>query len=187
MNFYYNDNKMRFPRRNKIDSRCHLDKNRNYRKIIGFKPTCYWYSIGNGWYKFWYEYAEMQEVKDQVVCQVDVKRNSFTTLDKKEKGKILVIDSLEEVKKLNKKYSVMKPLHEGKKARLIDFNKLSETYGGIEFRNYSKIKKEIKENKRLNWRRDYIWYFMLDVSSGCVWNLNLIDVKEVGKLKNFVQ
>ena len=174
---------MRFPRRNKIDSRCHLDKNRNYRKIIGFKPQCYWYSLGDEWYKFWYEREEMQEVRDQVVCQVSVKRNSFTTLEKKEKGKILVIDSLDEIKKLNKRYSVVTKL----KAKLIDFNKLSETYGGIEFRNYSKIKKEINGNKRLNWRRDYLWYFSLDVSSGCVWDLSLINVKEVGKLKNFVQ
>lgn len=181
---------MRFPRRNKIDSRCHLDKNRNYRKVIDFKPKCYWYSLGDEWYKFWYESEKMREVRDQVVCQVSVKRNSFTTLEKKEKGKILVIDSLDEIKKLNRRYSVVKKIITSKKVynwRLIDFNKLSETYGGIEFRNYSKIKKEINGNKRLNWRRDYLWYFTLDVSSGCVWDLNLINVKEVGKLKNFVQ
>jgi hypothetical protein len=176
---------MRFPRRNKIDYKCHLDKNRRYRKIIDFKPTCYWYGIGNEWYKFWYEYAEIEKVKDQVVCQIDVKRNSLTTFEKKERGKILVIDSLDEVKKLNKKYSVLSgPSKE--KYRLIDFNKLSETYGGIEFRNYSKIKKQINENKKLHWRRDYVWYFMLDVSSGCVWDLDLINVKEVGKLKFFI-
>jgi len=98
-----------------------------------------------------------------------------------------VIDSFEEVKKLNKKYGVLQRFRDdGKPVRLINFQKLSEKYGGIEFRNYKQIKKQIKENKKLNWGRDYLWYFSLDVSSGCVWDLSLIEVEKKGKLKDFV-
>jgi len=179
---------MRFPRRNKIAKNCDLDKNKKYRKILSFKPVCYWYSLGREWFDFWYD-GETSEISasNEVVCEIKIKKGTFTTLSSKDKGKILVIDSLEEVKKLNKNYSVFQRFEDnGKQVRLIDFQKLSEKYGGIEFRNFKKIKKQIKENKRLNWRRDYLWYFMLDVSSGCVWDLSLLDVEKKGKLKNFI-
>ena len=95
----------RFPRRNKIARNCDLNKNIKYSQVLSFKPFCYWYSLGDDWYKFWFEQEKMQEVTNQVVCEIKIKRNMFTTLEKKEKGKILVIDSLEDVHKMNKKYS----------------------------------------------------------------------------------
>ena len=138
---------MGFPRRNKIAKTCDLDKNIKYKQIIDFKPTCYWYSLGKEWYNFWFKDNEMEKVKNQVVCEIKVKRNMFTTLEKKEKGKILVIDSFEDVKKLYKKYSKLVKL-EARKYRLIDFNEVAKIYGGIEFRNYGKIRKQIIENKK---------------------------------------
>lgn len=179
---------MRFPRRNKIAKTCDLDKNIKYKQIIDFKPKCYWYSLGKEWYNFWYK-QENNKVANEVVCEIKIKNNMFTTLEGKDKNKILVIDSLEEVKKLNKKYSVLRRMkYKGKlePVRLIDFQKLSEKYGGVEFRNYKKIKKQIVENKKLNWKRDYNWYYMLDVSSGCVWDMSLVEVEKKGKLKDFV-
>ena len=178
---------MRFPTRNKIAKNCDLDKNIKYRQIISFKPTCYWYSLGREWFDFWFLDSELEKVNNQVLCKIKIKRDTFATLSSKDKGKLLVIDSLEEVKKINKKYGVLQRFRDdGKPVRLINFQKLSEKYGGIEFRNYKQIRKQIKENKKLNWRRDYLWYFSLDVSSGCVWDLSLIEVEKKGKLKNFV-
>ena len=171
---------MRFPRRNKIAKSCDLDKNIKYKQIIDLKPRCYWYSLGKEWYNFWFEGNEMEKVKNQVVCEIKVKRNMFTTLEKKEKGKILVIDSFEDVKKLYKKYSKLVKL-EVSKHRLIDFNEVAKIYGGIEFRNYGKIRKRIIEDYRY-----YSSYLTIDVSSGCIWNLSLIDVVKKGKLKDFV-
>ena len=178
---------MRFPRRNKIARNCDLDKNIKYRQIIEFKPKGYWYSLGSEWFDFWFLKLELEKVKSQVVCEIKIKRNDFTKFGEKDKGKILVIDSLEEVKKINKKYGVLQRFRDDEKpVRLINFQKLSEKYGGIEFRNYKQIRKQIKENKKLNWRRDYLWYFSLDVSSGCIWDLSLIEVEKKGKLKDFV-
>lgn len=176
---------MRFPRRNKIARSCDLDKNIKYKQIIDLKPRCYWYSLGKEWYNFWFEGNEMEKVKNQVVCEIKVKRNMFTTLEKKEKGKILVIDSFEDVKKLYKKYSKLVK-SEDSKYRLIDFNEVAKIYGGIEFRNYSKIKQQIFEFKKLNQVRYYLSYLTVDVSSGCVWDLSLIEVEKKGKLKDFV-
>ena len=187
---------MKFPRRNKIAKNCDLDKNIGYRQKIDFKPRCYWYSLGDEWYKFWYEGEKMDTVKNQVVCEIKVKRNMFTTLKKKEKGKILVIDSLEEVNKLYKKYSkLVKFGTNNKKYRFFDFNEVAKIYGGIEFRNYSKIKSQIFEETFYSGKKDkesykyymyYFSYYTIDVSSGCVWDLDLIDVKKIGKLKDFV-
>ena len=175
---------MRFPRRNKIARNCDLDKNIKYREILEFKPTCYWYSLGSEWYNFWYK-KEGHKVTNEVVCEIKIKKDMFTNFGEKNKGKILVIDSLEEVKKLNKKYSVSMKMGKSKDVKMINFQKLSEIYGGVEFRNYKKIKKQIMETKRNN-LKEYNWYNMLGVSSGCVWDLSLIDVEKKGKLKDFV-
>tara|TARA_R110001592_G_scaffold18816_14_gene77833 strand:- start:29887 stop:30417 length:531 start_codon:yes stop_codon:yes gene_type:complete len=172
----------RFPRRNKIANNCDLDKNVKYRQIVNFKPFCYWYSLGDDWYKFWYEEEKMSKVSNQVVCEIKIKRNMFTTLEKKEKGKILVIDSLEDVHTMNKKYSKKW----NGKYKLIDFNQVAKIYSGIEFRNYHKIRKYIYENN-LYLSDKYSWYLTVDVNSGCVWNLDIIEVEKIGKLKEFVK
>ena len=128
----------RFPRRNKIAMDCDLNKNIKYKQALHFKPFCYWYSLGDDWYKFWFEQEKMREVTNQVVCEIKIKRNMFTTLEKKEEGKILVISSMEDVHKLNKKY-----LKKDGKYKWIDFNEVAKTYSGMEFRNYHKIRNEI--------------------------------------------
>jgi len=201
---------MRFPRRNKIARSCDLDKNIKYRKILSFKPVGYWYSLGKEWYNLWYKFFD-HKVTNEVICEIKVKKNMFTTLDKKEKGKILVIDSLKDVKKIFSLFGTLKIIEINKNGRsvndfrdiklgkrksdyddaiigLLDFNKISENFSGIEFRNYKKTKKEmlleIEKNKIKMF--EYSWYDTLDVSSGCVWDLNLIEVEKKGKLKNFV-
>ena len=106
---------------------------------------------------------------------------------KKEKGKILVIDSLEDVHKMNKKYSKKDRNH-----KLIDFNEVAKKYSGIEFRNYDKIREEIWGKQFLSLTKNsftsrYMWYLTIDVNSGCVWDLDIIEVEKIGKLKDFVK
>lgn len=176
---------MRFPRRNKIARNCDLDKNIKYRQIIEFKPKGYWYSLGSEWYNHWFLKLELEKVKSQVVCEIKIEKNNFTKFREKDKGKILVIDTLEDVKKLKSKYGMIKTSKKDSKSfTMIDFQKLSENYSGIEFRNYKSILKKLKENK--NNDKKYGWYYLLDVSSGCVWDLSLIEVEKKGKLKDFV-
>lgn len=174
--------KMRFPRRNKIAKNCDFYINNEN----GLKPSGYWYSFGKEWYDFWYVDGK-NKIGNNVVCEIKIKRNMFTTLEKKEKGKILIIDSIEEVQKLKKKYSyLIKFGDKTKPRRLINFEKLSEIYGGIEFRNFNKINKQIDQDKKHNRYQDYLWYKIIDVSSGCVWNSSLVETTNKGKLKDFI-
>ena len=162
---------MRFPRRNKIARKCDLEKNIRYPQIKHFKPKCYWYSIGSAWFV----QEEMEKIKTQVVCEVKIDKSSFTKMGERGgKGKVLVIDGKEDVIKLTKKY-----ISKSHGYYLLDFEKMSKMYGGIEFRNYKRHKEFLEDPK-------YLWYMMINVSSGCVWDTSLIDITQKGKLKDFV-
>jgi len=49
----------------------------------------------------------------------------------------------------------------------IDWIKVQKDYSGIEFNNYDKTEYLYKP--------EYLWYTTIDVLSGCIWNLKLID------------
>jgi len=134
---------MRFPRRNRIDKKCNLDKNICYRNLIDFKPECYWYSLGKAWYNFWYVEEQMEKVTTQVVCEVTLPKNIFTTLKKREEGKILVIDSVEDVKILTKEFGEN---YKNFTSKLLNFNLMIKKMKikGIEFRNYNKVREELR-------------------------------------------
>jgi hypothetical protein len=170
---------MRFPVRNKIAKKCDIEKNVKYRQIIDFTAKCFWYSLGKDWYNHWFVKEKAEKVTNQVVCQIKIKRTDFIKFGEKGEGKILVIDSLEDVKKLKSKYGI------SKKYTLIDFQRLSKKYSGIEFRNYHQISKKMKENNKLT-KNNYNWYYMIGVNSGCVWDTSLITVEEKGKLKSYI-
>ena len=174
---------MRFPRRNRIDKKCNLDKNVRYRNLIGVKPEGYWYSLSRAWYDYWYIYGQLKKVTTQVVCEVTLPKNIFTTLKKREEGKILVIESVEDVKILNKEFG-----KNDKKfnIKLINFNLMIKKMKikGIEFRNYNKVREELRKIK--GYKNNYSWFCSIDVNSGCVWDPSILEVKTVGALKDFV-
>jgi len=175
---------MRFPRRNRIDKKCNLDKNFRYRNSEEINAKGYWYSLGKAWYNFWYVEAQMKKVTTQVVCEVTLPKNIFTTLKKREEGKILVIDSVEDVKILTKEFGEKNPgvLNYG---LLIKKLKIK----GIEFRKYDKTKQEIFTQSFQVSRQEFMkygWFYNIDVSSGCVWDPSILEVKTAGALKDFV-
>ena len=52
---------------------------------------------------------------------------------------------------------------------------VSNIWGGIEIKNYYKIRREfLKEINLQKLSKDYEWFYDLDFSSGCVWNLDII-------------
>ena len=162
-----------FPKRNKISRRCDLEKNLRYRQLVGFEPNCYWYSIGRGWYNYWFKKLKREKVSTQVVCDVKIPESNFTTLRKSEKGKILIIETEREILEVTKRFGVT---HYG--ITLIDFTKLAKIFSGIEFRNYSMKKAPHPEE---------LWYHKIAVSSGCIWDLSVIESTEVkGKLREFI-
>lgn len=53
----------------------------------------------------------------------------------------------------------------------IQWKKVANCFGGIEFRHYQTIRKHIRKNHLTD---AYLWYLSIDVSSGCVWNPALV-------------
>ena len=180
---------MRFSRRNRIDKKCNLDKNYFYRNFINAKG--YWYSLGRAWYDYWYV-VRGEKITTQVVCEVTLPKNIFTTLKKREEGKILVIDSVEDVKILTKEFGEPESEDLFEDRFLINYKLLVKKLKikGIEFRKYDEIRRKLMNTddvgKWLYYERRYVWFLDIMVNSGCVWDPSILEVKTVGKLKDFV-
>lgn len=91
----------------------------------------------------------------------------------------MVINKEEDIKKFTKKYrdksikfekTVLKANNSPKLIidySIIDWEKVTKDYGGIEFCPYIPI--NIGDSKKTNYI--YNWYNTIDVSSGCIWNV----------------
>ena len=151
-----------------------LDYNTKYDQDINIKPEGFWYQFCDCFQK-WKNTNEITNVKfGKYIYQVDLKPNSLTYLDKKsDKNKILVLSNIEEVLKFSRKYGKSV----SSKLRLIDWEKVSLLFGGIEIKNFNKIKTEMWKLKVVD---RIAWVSSFDFSSGCVWNLDIIkDVKKI--------
>jgi hypothetical protein len=145
----------------------------------GFKFLDYYYEQGpdvkpEG---FWYQLRGCLFGGDvcfgEFLYKVELKQRSLAYLDgEKSTNKILVLSSKKDVEIFDKKYGVDYSDGEGEKVyRFVDWEKVSEDYGGFEIKNYIKIKKEIKET---NMSRKLLWVTSFDFSSGCIWNTAII-------------
>jgi len=169
-----------------------------------FKPLGLWYAIGDSWYKYWYRnFLEMKNLpKNLNIFKLFIRKNSFTTdIKNPNPNKILRIKTNDDVKLFTKLYSI-KPY---KKLRgtllkkeqfsnndwkmfkniyhddnLIDWEKVSKKFGGIEFNPYiHQVINPIKNGKKSIL---IMWYNTVDISSGCIWNLKPI-VDNIQKMK----
>lgn len=171
---------MKLPKRNLISDKKTINKNISYEQNPGrFKPNGLWYSCYNAWFDKIMR-NNMNNKMQKYIHKLNLKKNSLTTLDKKDKGKILVINKEEDIKKFTKKYrdkrikfekTVLKANNSPKLIidnSYIDWEKVAKDYGGIEFCPYIPIE-YIGDPKTTNYR--YQWYNTIDVSSGCIWNI----------------
>lgn len=149
-----------------------LDRNRKYRQFVFFKPFGLWVGICNSWYDFWYG-EKMGKIKGKFIYEVSLFPDSYTRQKRYRKGKypkkILIIETLDDIEYINREYG----RHEEDtdpaiKNHLVDWQKFSERYGGIEIRNYINDI-EVKMNNA--------WYSTVDVDSLCIWDLSI--VKEI--------
>jgi len=99
--------------------------------------------------------------------------------DKKDATKILVLNSLKQVKSFTKKYIY-------KTEPYINWKKVSKDYGGIEFKNYKNIQdqiiKIIRKKKHKIGNFDLTWATAFDVNGGCVWNVENVRVEKIDSL-----
>ena len=155
-------------------------KNNYYNKQGILKPIGLWYSIGSRWLDFklnenWNNNGirkkgtEYYINKPLTMYSIKFFNCKYTTTPNK--AKVLLLDTQTKLTKFNTKYSNKR---EG--GYFIGWEKVSQDYAGIEFRNYSRIKKEL-ENKN----SFILWYSALDVDSGCVWNPSTV-VKKIDKM-----
>jgi hypothetical protein len=111
---------------------------------IGYKPKGLWYGIGVSWID-WVR-NEMPDWEYDNIFKIDLNESNM-----------LMIDTLEKLYSFNKEFGAYFS------QTLIDWKKVSNSYGGIEISPYM-------------WpaRMELDWYYGWDVASGCVWNKNVI-------------
>ena len=161
-----------------------------------FKPLGLWYAIGDSWYKFWYRnHLEIKNLpKNLNIFKLSIHKNSFTSdIKNPDPNKILRIKTNDDVKLFTKLYS-MKPYKKLSRTALkkedyhindwtelkniyhddnfIDWQKVAKKFGGIEFNPY--IHQAINPIKNGKKTIMIMWYYTVDIPSGCIWNLKHI-------------
>ena len=164
-------NNMKLPKRNKIDKHKKINfnlENTYNQKVNGFKPCGFWYSCYNDWYD-WTQREELFQYK--YIHQININSKVLTNIDNKDTDKLLVIHNLKDFDIFNKRYAYLDTNQNdtelfGNNIKwenyLVDWDKVSQDYGGIEICPY--LKK----------RKHYLWYHSFDVASGCIWNIKSI-------------
>jgi len=121
------------------------------------KPKGLWYGINDGWSKW---------------CNSEMPhwiRKKHYTVILKDNIKLLVLNTESDIMEFHKKYVVKKK----EIITCIDWEKVAREYDGIEIRSYDRY------NNVLRFDIEMLWYYGWDCSSGCIWNLDKIKVKEV--------
>tara|TARA_Y100000590_G_scaffold415860_1_gene514117 strand:+ start:1168 stop:1683 length:516 start_codon:yes stop_codon:yes gene_type:complete len=143
-----------------------FDFEKKYQQVSGIKPNGFWYSCYNDWYNF-------TQREDQFVLkyihQININSKVSTNIQNKNKDKLLVIHNLKDFDIFNSRYAY-KGCHANEYKNdqiilqdyLVDWDKVSQDYGGIQICPYLKKRKHIS------------WYASFDVASGCVWNIKSI-------------
>jgi hypothetical protein len=133
-----------------------LENKKYEQNNLKLKPTGFWFCKNTEWYEW---------------C-ID-QRFSISGIDNKYKldinfEEILIIDTIEKLLKFTDEYSLPEQLYSGKRINWID---VSTKYKGIYFDNYLDIKYYLSVN---NLMIDFVWYYSIDVSSGCIFNIDIV-------------
>lgn len=142
-----------------------------YREMeVTMKPNGLWYSIDWSWVD-WCKDNTGWTHRNHFELEIDL-------------TKVLLIDTGNKLKEFAKNFGeipewqkelansdAMKKLWDNPKRDYINWKQVAEKYSGIEINPYHRMQ-----------RRDYLWVSGWDVSSGCIWNLELIkSVKQIEK------
>lgn len=173
---------MKFPKRNKICDNKSFNLKHNYTQTTSFKPNGLWYAYYSGWYNY-IMINEMPERLYKYIHKIEINKNVLTDINHTDKNKLLLIKNTKDFDKFHKKYradgSEMLGLTSTKfNNDLIDWQKVANDFGGIEFYPYLKN------------RKNYIWYNTWDIASGCIWNVSKVINRTVPvykKVKNVYQ
>ena len=164
-------NNIKLPKRNKIDKNKKINfnfENTYNQKVNGFKPSGFWYSC----YNDWYDLTQREDLfQYKYIHQININSRVLTNIQNKDTDKLLVIHNLKDFDIFNARYAYIDTNQNdtelfGNNIKwqnyLVDWDKVSQDYGGIEICPY------------LKQRKHYLWYNSFDVASGCIWNIKSI-------------
>lgn len=158
---------MSFPYRNIIQRTKDWKFDKNVKYNDGpLKPDGLWYEINNCFlsYPHCWKGDYMYKIEIDTKC-------------------LYSISTFEELKRFQRKYATIRWIYllskeKSDKFYFIDWGKVSEKYCGFEVKNFRKIKKQIKESYKYHTsymnNRKYNWFYTLDASSGCIWDLTAV-------------
>lgn len=146
------------------EMRIHMSKSpiyklekKHYTQKSGKKPDGLWYGFGNEWID-WTETAG-QERKGEYVYEVDINGSN-----------ILQIKDYSEIVRFTQEYMSSMQIVPGVIFD-IDWSRIAAIYDGIEINPY--IYQDLLDDK-------FLWYYGWDVASGCIWNLDNVNIRLVG-------
>ena len=146
---------------NKIKIKQRYKKNQIHCKGNGnlIKPKGFWYSYKNEWFNICKKESYR---KNKYVYKVNINKNQFTTIDKPNKNKILLLNSVKDYKKFEK---IQKKLNNNLKFKKYIIN----NFTGLDISPnlfYSKY-----------FKNEYFIFYGWDLPSGVIWDLRIIDIK----------
>ena len=115
------------------------------------KPVGLWFSKNHEWIDWCESEGYGYSRETSYVYKLDIKFSN-----------VLIIDTIEKLFWLKSKYGIFKN---------INWDQVALDYDGIYFDNYYEIKSHLRTNRLFN---EYLWYFGIDVNSGCIFNCRII-------------
>lgn len=120
------------------------------------KPSGLWISVNDEWKKWCIE--ENFHI-EELYTQNEIKILDFS--------KIFISNTIEDIKSFKDKYSKLDSL-----IIFIDWQKVMKDYDGIIIHNFY----DLKYKDDLLYDEKFMWLYSWDIPSGCIWNLNIIEV-----------
>ena len=124
-------------------------------KQNNYKPSGLWFSKNNEWYEWCIsEGFNISGLNNKYELGIDFED-------------ILIIDTIDKLINFNDEYSICS----SSSIMTIDWLNISTKYKGIFFDNYLNIKHYLSINDLMY---KFIWYYAIDVSSGCIFDISAI-------------
>lgn len=125
------------------------------------------------------DYLHRLNIKRGVLCRLPP-RGTERASNGSTSGCVLVLATRKDVTRFNQIY--------GRRAHnsyhMVDWASVANDYAGIEFRNYERIVTRLRQDNQrrmkaagvTKWADLYklLWYYSVDASSGCVWNMRVV-------------
>lgn len=134
-----------------------FDRSRTYEQRVHFKPRGFWVSV-----KGEYDWPEWAESEDFGWPESFKHRYEVTV---SETANILTLGTVAAIREFHEKYFLPAEFRYGNH---IDWTRVAEDYDGIIIAPYQWT---IRTDEEM------FWYYSWDVASGCIWNLDVIDIE----------